>query len=136
MNETENEKSNLTKGEIVAYSFAALFLVAGLFFIILAIIGDHLPVKYDDNWIIQSSAAVESWSKLGYRWWGLIFFSIGVLIGCISLSVFAGKSDRDTERVARRSQRLAINQASAPNGAIEATVTEKPAADAAKPEVK
>ena len=87
---------------------ASLFIVAGLFFAILGIVGSHLPVEYSDNWILSSQAKFESKIHLTYRWFGVILLAIGAVVGTVSLNLFEKKSDADTERAERRAQRMKI----------------------------
>ena len=44
-------KTKLKRKEIIIYSIASFLAFAGLFFLILGIVGDHLPLVYSDNWI-------------------------------------------------------------------------------------
>ncbi len=87
---------------------ASLFIVAGLFFIVLGIVGSYLPVEYSDNWILSSQAAFAAKMHLSYRWFGVILLLVGTVVGTISLNLFERKSDADAERAERRAQRLKI----------------------------
>jgi len=112
----ENEKKTIKRGplsgkELAWYIVAGIFATAGLTFLVFGIVGSHFPGKASDNWVIISENAwLTNWSKMGYRWWGLILIGVGTLIGCIALTVFAKVSDRDQERVIRRQQRLVLEQ--------------------------
>lgn len=104
-----SSKKKLSKKEIVWYSISGFIALAGLFFLILGIVGDHLPVVYSDNWILYSEPMwLSNWSGLSYRTFGLILFLIGSLLAVICLAVFAREGDRDAERALRRAQRLGV----------------------------
>lgn len=87
---------------------ASLFIVAGLFFAILGIVGSHLSLAYSDNWILNSQSAFEAKIHLSYRWFGVILLLVGAVVGVISLNLFERKSDADAERAERRAQRMKI----------------------------
>lgn len=104
--------------EIVWYSIASFFAVAGLAFLVTGIVGDHLPMLASENGIlISENAWLRNWSHMGYRYWGMILIGVGALVGVISLTAFAREGDRDEERALRRAQRLG-----------KASTEEKPAA--------
>jgi hypothetical protein len=103
------KKTFLPRKELVWYAIAATLATLGLVFLVFGIIGSHLPVKASDNWVKNSENAwLVPWSKMGYRWWGLIILGVGLAIGIIALCVFARSGDRDSERAQRRAQRLAL----------------------------
>ena len=92
------------------------------------IVGDHLPVKASDNWVIISEKAwLSNWSGLGYRFWGIILVVAAAVLSAIVLTVSAREGDRDTERAQRRAQRLAIEAEPLPAEAPseEKTVSEQ-----------
>ncbi len=104
----KKKKLSLPRKEIAWYVFASFLAVVGLTFIVIGIVGDHLPVKSSDNWVLISEAAwLSNWSHMGYRYWGIILLAAGALIGCTALTMFARSGDRDSERALRRAQRLA-----------------------------
>ena len=99
----------ISKKERNWYIFASIVATIGLLFLIFGIIGDHFPGNYADNWVASSENGwLKNWSKLGYRYWGLILLGIGALVAIISLTVFAKEGDRDAERAARKAQRLGL----------------------------
>ncbi len=99
----------LSVKELVWYSIAAFFGLAGLTFLIVGIVGEHLPVLASDNGILISEKAwLTSWSPLGYRYWGLILIGASALLAVVCLTLFAREGDRDSERALRRAQRLGI----------------------------
>ncbi|HAS56781.1 MAG TPA: hypothetical protein DEF61_00295 [Firmicutes bacterium] len=100
-------KTKLKRKEIIIYSIASFLAFAGLFFLILGIVGDHLPLVYSDNWILYSEKIwLTPWSNMGYRYWGLILLGVGALFGVFFLAYFAKEGDKDQERALRRAQRL------------------------------
>jgi hypothetical protein len=53
MEEVEKtQKQKLTTGEIIWTAVCSLIAVGGLFMVILGIVGDYLPVKASENWIL------------------------------------------------------------------------------------
>lgn len=105
----KEKTKKISKKEIVWYSIAGFIGFVGLFFLILGIVGENLPVVYSDNWILYSEPLwLSNWSGMGYRYWGLILFLAGSLLAVICLSIFARETDRDSERASRRAQRLGL----------------------------
>ncbi|MCF0112400.1 MAG: hypothetical protein HUJ60_00275 [Bacilli bacterium] len=120
----EKKTQKLPKKELAWYVFSCILVFVGLVFIVFGIIGSHLPVLDSENWVtISENAWLVNWSKMGYRWWGLILLGAGALIGVIALTLFARSGDRDSERALRRAQRLAVE------GEDEPKVTEVEATD-------
>ncbi len=95
-------------GEIITWCVGALFILGGLSLIILGVVGTYLNVPADENPIVQTQATLQAGTGMGYRWWGVIFLLIGALIATISLCYFAKKEDRDSERSARRRERMSV----------------------------
>lgn len=112
MNETA--KTKMKKSEIFWIVLSSVLGATGLFFIILGIVGDHLPKKLSENWILTSQTAFESAIHLTYRWFGIIFLLAGTLIIVLALNHYARKTDADDERALRRAQRLQVISSSAP----------------------
>jgi len=105
----ERKKKILKTREIVFYAITGFIGLVGLVFIVFGIVGDHLPVKASDNWVIISEKAwLSNLSGLGYRFWGIILIVAAAVLSAIVLTVSAREGDRDTERAQRRAQRLAI----------------------------
>ena len=115
-----SKKNHSARKERFWYVLGGFLAFAGLVFVIFGIIGDHMPVKASDNWVIYSQNMwLTNWSGMGYRYWGLILLGAGTLIAVIALVYFASSGDRDTERAARRAQRLAIESEEEPKVAEE-----------------
>ncbi len=107
----ENKTKKLSIKEIVWYIIAGIFGLAGLVFLVVGIVGEHLPVLSSENGILLSEAAwLTSWSPLGYRYWGIILVLAASLLAVICLTLFAREGDRDVERALRRAQRLGVSQ--------------------------
>ena len=127
------KKTFLPRKELVWYAIAATLATLGLVFLVFGIIGSHLPVKASDNWVKNSENTwLVPWSKMGYRWWGLIILGVGLAIGIIALCVFARSGDRDSERAQRRAQRLALEEEE--EEVVEVEAEEKVEAEPAKEE--
>lgn len=127
------KKTFLPRKELVWYAIAATLATLGLVFLVFGIIGSHLPVKASDNWVKNSENTwLVPWSKMGYRWWGLIILGVGLAIGIIALCVFARSGDRDSERAQRRAQRLALEDEE--EEVVEVEAEEKVEAEPAKEE--
>lgn len=103
------QTKKLSTKEIVWYAVAAFFGLAGLVFLVVGIVGEHLPVLASENGILISEGVwLTSWSPLGYRYWGLILIGAAALLAVVCLTFFAREGDRDSERALRRAQRLGI----------------------------
>jgi hypothetical protein len=112
----ENEvakKSKISKGEITWIVISSVIAAAGLFMSILGIVGDHLPVKNSENWILLGESSFESVMKMNYRWFGVILIIGAAFISVLFLNHYAKKGDIDEERNLRRQQRLQVISASA-----------------------
>jgi hypothetical protein len=123
--------------ELACYIVAGSFTLVGLVFYIFGLIGKFYNGLASDNWVaISEQAWLTNWSKMGWKWWGLILIGIGVLIAIISLSAWAKVADRDEERNLRRQQRLVLEQNAttgvSTENAVEVKTEEKPVE--AKPE--
>lgn len=105
----KNKKIGISKKELTWYVLAGIFAFVGLLFVVFGVVGDHLPVISSENWVLVSENAwLKNWSGIGYRYWGLILLGIGTVIAVSALTYFARSGDRDSERAARRAQRLAL----------------------------
>ena len=91
--------------EIVFYSIAAVLAVVGLVSLTFGIVGHHLTVPLDDNWIKTAEKSI----VLDFRIWGLIFLASAALVAVIVLMIFASGADRAYEKTLRRQQRLSSN---------------------------
>ncbi len=112
--EEKNTQKKLPGKELAWYIIAGFIALVGLVFLVFGIIGAHYPGLASDNWVAISEAAwLTNWSKMGYRWWGLILLGVGAVLAAICLNVFARSGDRDEERALRRQQRLALEQEAA-----------------------
>jgi drug/metabolite transporter (DMT)-like permease len=135
--ETEVESKKkivMTKGEIAWTVIASLIAFGGLFLVVLGFVGDYIPVKSSENWILTGETAFKSVMKMPYRWFGVILVIAAALIEVISLNYYARKGDIDEERALRRQQRLQVisasaeaDKAAAANNAVEVNSTPKPA---------
>ena len=107
----KKKKMQLGRKELTWYVISGIIALAGLTVVVFGIVGDHLPVISSENWILVSENAwLKNWSGMGYRYWGLILLGIAAVIASIALTHFARSGDRDSERAARRAQRLALDE--------------------------
>lgn len=122
----KTKKFNFSKKEWFFYILSLTVIFVGLVFAIIGIIGSHLPVKASDNWVtISENAWLANWSHMGYRIWGIILLLAGTAVFCLSLTLFAREGDRDSERAARRAQRLAATNISTEEKVVEAEEVNK-----------
>ena len=128
MEEEKTRKQKLTTGEILWTAICSLIAFGGLFMVILGIVGDYLPVKASENWILLGEASFQSTMKMNYRWFGVLILLADAIISVIYLNYYAKKGDIDEERALRRQQRLQVISQSAP-------ATPAPAAQPAATEV-
>lgn len=96
--------------EVSIYVIAGIFGLAGLSLIVTGIVGTYLGVPLSDNPIASSQNTLVSATGMGYRWWGIIFLLIGALIASVALYNFARIEDRDSERNARRRERMQVSE--------------------------
>jgi hypothetical protein len=124
-------KATLSRFEIFWIALDGTIALGGLFMVVLGIIGDYLPVKASDNWILSGETSFESAIHLSFRWFGVIILIVAAFIAVLFLNYFAKKSDIDQERAVRRQQRLQVISASdevkkeAPIEATEVSSTPK-----------
>lgn len=90
--------------EIVWYSLTGGLGIWGLVFISLGIAVRNLR---SDAPLAKANADYSSVFGLGYLGWGLILFSLGVVLAVIVLLINAKKSDREVEKQQRRAARIA-----------------------------
>src|SRR5574344_239187 len=118
MEEVEKKNTNkVSGGEIACIIISGLIAAAGLVMVILGIVGDYLPGKTSENWILLGEASFKNVMKMNYRWFGVILILGAALMSVIYLNIFAKKSDIDEERALRRQQRLQVISQSAPAAA-------------------
>lgn len=104
-----SKKHHYKASEITWDIIAGIFVLAGLAFITLGIIGYSINVVPSKNWVYLSQDAwLTGWSHMGYFYWGLILFAVGVIILIISLIYFSKIYDRNYDKVQRRQQRMAV----------------------------
>jgi uncharacterized membrane protein YbaN (DUF454 family) len=113
MEEEKTQKRKMTIGEIVWTAVCSLIAAGGLFMVILGIVGDYLPVKASENWILLGEASFQSTMKMNYRWFGVLILLADAIISVIYLNYYAKKGDIDEERALRRQQRLQVISQSA-----------------------
>ena len=111
----------MSKGEIFWTALTGLIAFAGLFMVVLGIIGDYLPVKNSENWILGAEATFKSAMHMNFRWFGVILIIGAAFIAVIYLNYYARKVDVDEERSLRRQQRLQVISASADASLDQAT---------------
>jgi uncharacterized membrane protein YbaN (DUF454 family) len=132
MEEVKPEKTaKISKGEIVWTCISGAIGLAGFVMVILGIVGDYLPIKASENWILLGEAGFQSKMQMNYRWFGVILILGAVLIAVLFLNHYAKKSDIDEERALRRQQRLqVISQSAEATPAPKATeVTSTPVSE-------
>lgn len=106
----EKKKRSLTLFEMICYPICCALILWGLTYTVLGIIGDNIQVSSANNHLKQASDALASVFGLGFFGWGLIIFSIGVVIMVVVLLYFARNTDRDYEKAQRRAARLNRNR--------------------------
>ena len=108
MAKKENNRKGLHPVEWVFYSIAAVVAILGIVSLVFGIVGYHLNVPPEDNFIALAEAKI----VLNFRYWGLILIGSGALIAVIVLSIFAQSADRKYEKNLRRQQRLSSSKIS------------------------
>lgn len=132
-------KDKVSGKEFAWYVFGGLFAVAGITLMIFGIIGHHMNVPLDNNFIKKAEEALSSAIKVpfGFRVWGIIFLLFGMIAVACTLAFNAKKTDREVEKTIRRQQRInaGVEQKLEVKSAVE-IIEEKPAIDVQPAEEK
>lgn len=130
------KKEKISVKEFVLLAIAAVIAIFGLILITFGIIGHHLNVPLDSNFVknAENSLINAIHIPFDFRIWGVLFLLLGVLILIIVLTAFARKSDRENERTIRRQQRLASAKTDAAEVKAAVEVVEEAPVVEAKPE--
>ncbi len=109
MKTKNNSENTFSWKEITCYVISGLITMFGLILMVLHLVArfsnenaNTNPLKIAENNLMQAMNVPINF--LGY---GLIFFSLGIVILIITLAVNAKKTDRIIEKEMRRQQRLA-----------------------------
>lgn len=102
------KKRTVSGKEIAWYVIAGVFVMLGLTLMVFGIIGHHMNVALDDNFIKQAEDNLVNAIKVpfDFRIWGIMFVLLGAIVTIITLNFNAKKTDRELERTVRRQQRL------------------------------
>ena len=103
----KKEVRKISGKELTWYIIAGVVALLGLTSLIFGIVGHHLSVSLDNNFIKQAEKVI----VLDFRTWGVIALAGAMVIALITLLVFAKISDRDIEKTIRRQQRIATSNA-------------------------
>lgn len=130
------KKEKLSVKEFVLYAIASVIAIFGLILITFGIIGHHLNVPLDSNFVknAENSLINAIHIPFDFRIWGVLFLLLGVVILIIVLTAFARKSDRENERTIRRQQRLASAKTDAAEVKAAVEVVDEAPVVEAKPE--
>lgn len=104
----EKSLKKVSTAEIVWYSIAGLFILAGVTLAVLSIIGDYIGTS---NWIRdaeQSMVNIFKWN-VSWRFYGLVLAIVGVIILVITLWVNSKKADKEANKNLSKSDRVKIN---------------------------
>lgn len=93
----------VTTKEFIWYLGCGLLVFLGLVAVTFGIIGYHMHVPSEFNFIEKFEASI----KFELRYIGLIFIGAGVLLSICVLVFNAKKADREIEKKIRREQRIA-----------------------------
>ena len=107
--------------ETVWYTLCGAVAVWGLTYITLGLIAEYSDVPEKKNYLLQASNDLAKHFGLGFFYWGLIIFAIGMLAGVLVLLIIANTVDKTNEKAQRRAARLAK---------IEAEMSAEPAVEA------
>ena len=102
-------KNKVTGKEFAWYLAGATIAVFGIILMIFGIVGHHMNIAADSNFIKNAEKALIAAIKIpfDFRIWGILVFLLGVAIDVIALVVNAKKTDREVEKKLRRQQRQA-----------------------------
>ena len=93
--------------ELVWYIICGLVGIWGITYIVLGLVAEYLPAKYQDGEYVKANAKFAEIFKLDWFGWGLIILAIAAVAAVIVLLIFSNKVDRNYEKSVRRAQRLA-----------------------------
>lgn len=126
--------SKVSGKEFAWYVTGGIFAMFGLVLAIFGIIGHHLNVPLEQNFIKNAEKALIEAIKIpfDFRIWGIMFLLLGMAIIIITLNYNAKKTDREVEKTIRRQQRLSAGM----NPDIEVRSAVEVIEEPAKPEVK
>ena len=102
-------KSKVTGKEFAWYLGGATIAAFGLILMVFGIVGHHMNVAADNNFIKVAEKKLIEGIKVpfDFRVWGILIFVLGIAIVVIALVVNSKKADREVEKQLRRQQRQA-----------------------------
>lgn len=102
-------KTKVTGKEFAWYLGGATIAAFGLILMVFGIVGHHMNVAADNNFIKVAEKNLISAIKapFDFRIWGILIFILGVAIVIIALVFNSKKADREVEKQLRRQQRQA-----------------------------
>lgn len=93
--------------ELVWYIICGLVGIWGITYIVLGLVAEYLPAKYQEGDFVKANEKFASIFKLDWFGWGLIILAIAAVAAVIVLLIFSSKVDREYEKTVRRAQRIA-----------------------------
>ena len=102
-------KNKVSGKEFAWYLSGATIAVFGIILMVFGIIGHHMNVASNNNFIKAAEKSLIEAIKVpfDFRIWGILIFILGVLIVVIALAINAKKADREIDKQLRRQQRQA-----------------------------
>ena len=102
-------KDKVSGKEFAWYLTGATISVFGIILMIFGIIGHHLNVSAENNFIKVAEKALMDGIKVpfDFRIWGILIFLLGIAVVVIALAINAKKTDREVDKQLRRQQRQA-----------------------------
>lgn len=102
-------KAKISAKEYVWYIIACVFAAWGIAEIICGLIIEFSNTLVSNMPLYQAQTKYIELFGLSFMNWGLILMAIGVVIGVVTLCVFANRYDRESEKATRRAARLSHN---------------------------
>ena len=96
----------VTTKEFIWYAACGLIAFLGLVSLVFGIIGYHMNVPSDLNFIVKFEEKI----NFELRYLGIILIGAGAVLSIIVLLFNAKKADREVEKKLRREQRIAAQQ--------------------------
>ena len=102
-------KAKVSGKEFAWYLGGATIAAFGVILMVFGIVGHHLNVASESNFIKIAEKALIEGIKIpfDFRIWGILIFLLGIAIVVIALAVNGKKADREVEKQLRRQQRQA-----------------------------
>lgn len=106
------KKRKINTTELVLYIIFGVVAVGGLVLVTLGMIGEYINVHH--NVLRDADKAFAEAMKMSFVVFGSLLVFVGALAAAITLATFGHRAELESDRRARRLQRLALEDAQEP----------------------